>query len=69
MQRDFLRDLGYVDDAMLIAKVLYLKLLAQYEGRALGRRMEQPAFLNVDGEQVTPQFVQTKWLVVVDYHS
>jgi hypothetical protein len=67
--RDFLRDLGYADDAMLLDHVLYLRLLAQYEGRAIGRRMEQLAFLDLDGERVSLQFIKNKWLVVVDYHS
>jgi hypothetical protein len=64
-----LKDDGYPDDAMLIDHVLYLRLLEQYEGQALGRRMEQLAFLDLDGERVSPQFIKHKWLVVVDYHS
>jgi hypothetical protein len=39
VERDFLRDEGYADDAMLIDHVLYFKLLAWYEGSAFGRRM------------------------------
>ncbi len=69
IERDFHRDLGYADDAMLLDQVLYLRLLGQYEGRAIGRRMEQLAFLDLDGERVSPQFIKNKWLVVVDYHS
>ncbi len=69
VQRDFHRDFGYMDDAMLLDQVLYLKLLSQYEGRAIGRRMEQLAFLDLVGERVSPEFIKNKWLVVVDYHS
>jgi hypothetical protein len=67
--RDFHRDEGYADDAMLIDHGLYLRLLAKYEGQAIGRRMEQLAFLDMDGERVSPQFIKHKWVVVVDYHS
>ena len=68
-QRGIHRDFGYADDAMLLDQTLYLRLLAQYEGRAVGRRMDQLAFLDLDGERVSPEFVQRKWVVVVDYHS
>jgi len=67
--RDFYRDFGYADDAMLLDPELYFRLLLRYEGLAVGRSMEQLAFLDFDGERVTPQFIDTKWLVVVDYHS
>jgi len=66
---DYHNDEGTEDDAMLVDPELYLNLLAQYEGKAVGQRMEQLAFLDMDGERVSPQFVRKKWIVVVDYHS
>jgi len=56
---------GFEDDAMVITQKLYDALLAKYQGEdaSVGD------FVDLDYEQVQPDFVGRKWLVVVDYHS
>ena len=57
-------ELGYADDAMLLSKGLYAALLAEHEGEITGDR-----YADLDGEELHPDFVGRKWLVVVDYHN
>ena len=50
---------------MLLTMELYVALLAQYEGLSLDR----DSFADLDGDELQPDFVGRKWLVVVDYHN
>lgn len=59
-------ELGYDDDAMLINRTLYDRLLTQYAGQEFGGDSE---FADLDGELVDESFIGRKWLVVVDYHN
>jgi hypothetical protein len=64
IQRDTYKDDGYEDDAMLLSQELYDSLLHEYAGQS---KSEYHA--DVDGEDVSPEMVGRKWLVVVDYHA
>lgn len=56
--------LGYHDDAMPLTRELYDALLAQHEGLSEDREH----YCDLDYEDVTPDFIGQKWLIVVDYH-
>ena len=64
IQRDTYKTYGYEDDAMLLTQELYDTLLHEYAGQ---RVSEYHA--DLDGEDVSPEMVGGKWLVVVDYHN
>jgi hypothetical protein len=64
IQRDTYKDDGYEDDAMLLTQELYNALLKEYAGQ---KESENHADLEYD--DVSPEMVGRKWLVVVDYHS
>jgi len=63
--RSCYEEFGHSDDAMLLTMELYVALLAQYEGLSLDR----DSFADLDGDELQPDFVGRKWLVVVDYHN
>lgn len=58
-------DWGYPDDAMLLSRGLYTALLAEHEGQDSDRE----SYADLDGDELHPDFIGRKWLVVVDYHS
>jgi hypothetical protein len=68
---DVFKDLGAEDDAMLVDERLYGRLLAQFEGLNgvwLGPNKDL-VYFDLDNEPVSPEFIGTKWLVVVDCYS
>jgi hypothetical protein len=56
---------GHPDDAMPLTQALYDALLAGYAGQTLDREH----YADLDDEELGPDFVGRKWLVVVDYHN
>jgi hypothetical protein len=62
-QRDTYKTDGYEDDAMLLSQELYDALLREFAGQS---KSEYHADLDFD--DVSPEMVGRKWLVVVDYH-
>ena len=54
---------GTADDAMLLTSALYDRFLAQYEGFTVDGE-----YVDLEGEQLSREFIGRKWLVVVDYH-
>ena len=63
IQRNTYKLDGYEDDAMLLSQGLYDALLHEYVGQS-----ESEYHVDLDGEDVLPEMVGHKWLVVVDYH-
>jgi hypothetical protein len=63
IQRDTYKADGYEDDAMLLSEELYNVLLTEFRGQ---HRSEY--HVDLDGEDVSPEMVGRKWLVVADYH-
>jgi hypothetical protein len=57
--------LGYPDDAMILTQRLYDALLFEYEGRS----NSGDGYADLDDEPLHPDFVGSKWLVVIDYHN
>ena len=57
--------LGYRDDAMPITQALYDALLSEFAGTNSDREL----YADLDDEELSPDFVGRKWLVVVDYHN
>jgi hypothetical protein len=64
IQRDTYKVEGYEDDAMLLSEGLYNALLKEYAGES-----GSEYHADLDDENVSPEMVGHKWLVVVDYHS
>ena len=62
--RDLDGSFGYEDDAMLVTSDLY-KLLQPYEGLD----QSEGEYVDLEYDCVSQEFIHTKWLVVVDYHS
>lgn len=60
---------GYEDDAMPLTQALYDALLAQYKGSATEQDGGHCEYADLEHEQLCPDFIGSKWLVVVDYHS
>ena len=58
-------DHGFPDDAMPLTTELYEALLAEYQGDSIGA----DGYADLDNEELQPDFVGRKWIVVVDYHS
>jgi hypothetical protein len=65
LKRDTYLHIGYEDDAMVVTKELYDKLLKKYEGQT----EEQDQFIDLDYEECGEDFIGKKWLVVVDFHN
>ena len=59
-------ELGEDDDAALVSQELYDEFLKEFEG-AGGE--QHPHFIDLETDEVKPDFIGRKWLVVVDYHS
>ena len=59
---------GYPDDAMLVTRELYDGLLATYEGDSLVND-GYCEYCDLEDEPLHPDFIGSKWLVVVDYHN
>jgi hypothetical protein len=64
IQRDTYKTDGYEDDAMLLSDELYNALLKEYAGQS-----ESEYHADLEYEDVSPEMVGRKWLVVVDYHT
>jgi len=62
--RDNYGSFGYEDDAMVVTSDLY-SLLKPYEGVD----QSEGEYIDLDWDSVSQDFIHTKWLVVVDYHS
>lgn len=60
---------GHTDDALLLTEELYATLLAQHEGNALVCDEGHCEYVDLDQEQLQPDFVGRKWVVVIDYHN
>jgi hypothetical protein len=63
--RDASRALGYEDDAMVVTQELYDAFLKSFENTV----PSTDHFVDFDDDVVSPAFIGSKWLVVVDYHS
>ena len=63
--RDTYGSFGYEDDAMLVTPDLYDLFLKPYEGAD----QSEDEYVDLDYDTVSREFIHTKWLVVVDYHS
>ena len=63
--RDSYREQGYVDDALLVDKAIYQRLLKKYEGECESGVYE---FADLEWDTVDIEFVGNKWIVIVDYH-
>ena len=63
--RDLFRTLGYEDDAMLVSRKLYNKVLKPYECK----NEHEGEFWDLDGDLVSKWFINKKWIVVIVYHS
>jgi hypothetical protein len=63
IQRDTYQVYGYEDDAMLLSQELYDALLHEYAGQ-----QQSEYHTDLDREDISPEMVGRKWLVVVDYH-
>jgi hypothetical protein len=63
IQRDTYQAYGYEDDAMLLSQELYDALLQEYAGEQVSEY-----HTDLDREDISPEMVGRKWLVVVDYH-
>jgi hypothetical protein len=57
--------LGYPDDAVILTSRLYEGLLSEYEGQSLSG----DGYADLDDEELDPDFVGRKWLVLIDYHN
>lgn len=57
-------DFGFPDDAAILTQALYAALLTEYEGQSA-----TSGYADLDGEELSTDFVARKWLVVVDYHN
>jgi len=68
--RDNYKIHGYEDDAMIITKKIYNKLLKKYENTDLFEgEYGAIEFVDLNYEELTEKAIGNKWLVVVDYHS
>lgn len=61
-------ELGYPDDAMLLTRELYDALLADFEDSTIDTDGDHCRYVDLDDQQLEPDAVGCKWLVVVDYH-
>lgn len=64
--RDNYNDFGYEDDCMLVTQEIYDKYLKEYEGQS---ESDNGDFFDLDGDPVSPDFINNKYICVVDYHS
>ncbi len=62
--RDTYGNYGYEDDAAIVTPELYDLFLKPYEGVDLS----EGVYVDLDWDEVSRDFIHTKWLVVVDYH-
>jgi hypothetical protein len=56
--------MGYDDDAMILTQELYDALLKEYEGEDDGEH-----HADLDYDTISPDMIEKKWIVVVDYHN
>jgi hypothetical protein len=63
--RSTFENYGYADDAMIVSKKLYDRLLLPYAGISY----DPEAYMDLDNEVLGPSIVGHKWLVLIDYHS
>lgn len=64
VNRDTYVELGYEDDAIILTQELYDGLLKEYEGQ-----MDSEYHADLGYEEISPEMVGKKWIVVVDYHN
>ena len=63
VNRDTYLICGYEDDAMLLTKELYDGLLNEFEGSE-----DYDVFADVEFDDMNPDAIGKKWVVVIDYH-
>uniref|UniRef100_A0A6M3LVC4 Uncharacterized protein n=1 Tax=viral metagenome TaxID=1070528 RepID=A0A6M3LVC4_9ZZZZ len=64
-KRDQYENLGYDDDAMIVTEKIYNDFLKENEGTETNGE----SFWDLDYEEVNKDFINNKWIVVVDYHN
>lgn len=62
---------GYEDDAMIVTEELYEKILKEHEGWSENeyRELDGVNYVDLEYDCVSREFIGSKWVVVVDYHS
>ena len=63
--RSSFEERGYPDDAMIVTRKLYQKLLRCHAGTSY----DPEAVIDLDNEVLGPGVIGRKWVVVIDYHS
>ena len=61
--------LGNEEDAQLVTAELYERHLKPFEGAYEEYDEDGIGFVDVNNDEVNPDFIGRKWLVVVDYHN
>jgi len=69
--RDTFDQLGYQDDAMIVNDELYEKVLKKHEGKyeVYDTEFDMLHYFDLEEDSVSREFIGSKWVVVVDYHS
>jgi hypothetical protein len=60
---------GNEGDAKVLTKELYYQFLIPFEGCSIESDQTLGHFVDLDWDDVCPEFIGTKWLVVGDIHS
>lgn len=61
-------DYGEEYDAQLVTEEIYDRSLAPYEGQIVAYEDDALAFVDLDQEEVSRDFIGTKFVTIVDYH-
>jgi len=61
-------DYGEEYDALPVTEELYDQFLAPYEGEIVAYENDALAFVDLDQEEVSRDFIGTRWVVILDYH-
>lgn len=61
-------DLGEEYDAQQVTEEIYDQFLAPYEGDMLAYKSGALAFVDLDQEEVSRDFIGNRWVVAIDYH-
>jgi hypothetical protein len=66
--RDTYAGTGHPDDAKIVDKQIYDRLIKKYEGEYMSPG-ESDEFVNLESDEIKPiDVIGMKWIVVVDYH-
>jgi len=63
--RDTYNHLGYEDDAMIVTPHIYKTFLKEHEGS----EEDGEHFWDLDYDAVNPDFIENKWIIILDYHN